>query len=91
MIEEAAAVLLATELLGRQRNDAESPWDLEEFVEGWLIREQLRGRGAASKVIEKSSGKIRFFPSRIAPDLIVEEYESVVDTAREVSVSDIQP
>ncbi|CAO5238768.1 hypothetical protein FAGKG844_250064 [Frankia sp. AgKG'84/4] len=47
--------------------------------------------GAAAKVIEKITGNIRFFPSRISPDRIVEEYESVVDSSRVVSISEIWP
>ncbi|CAO5238774.1 hypothetical protein FAGKG844_250065 [Frankia sp. AgKG'84/4] len=49
-------------MLGRPRDDADHPWELEEFTEGWLILEQLEGFGSATKVIEKSTGEVRFFP-----------------------------
>jgi len=90
MIDEVAATALATELLGRANDDPEMPWQLLEFPEGWLIRENLPGRGGVAKVIERSSGAIKYFPGRIAPVRIMEEYESVADTAREVSATTTQ-
>ncbi|SNQ46937.1 hypothetical protein FRACA_1620002 [Frankia canadensis] len=62
-----------------------------EFPEGWLIREDLPGRGGALKVGERESVKIRRFPSRIAPERVPDWYETVIETGREVSISDIRP
>ncbi|MCL9793826.1 hypothetical protein [Frankia sp. AgKG'84/4] len=90
-LDRAAAAALAAELLRKPQDDPERPWHLEEFTEGWLICIQSDNMGAAAKVIEKITGNIRFFPSRISPDRIVEEYESVVDSSRVVSISEIWP
>lgn len=88
MINEESAFAIAAELLGRPKDDPASPGRLMEFPEGWLIREQLEGRGGVAKVIERGSGKIMYFSSRVAPIRIMEEYELVVGAAREVSASD---
>ncbi|MCK9897495.1 hypothetical protein [Frankia sp. AgB32] len=87
MIDESTAFSLATEHLGRPRDDAEKPWRLVEFPEGWLIREDLPGRGGAAKVIERSSGKIKYFPSYIPPVRIRENYARVVESGDEVPVA----
>ncbi|CAO5255035.1 hypothetical protein [Frankia sp. AgKG'84/4] len=87
MIESATAFSLATEYLGRPRDDAEKPWRLVEFPEGWLVRQDLPGRGGAAVVIERSSGKIKRFPSYVPPVLICDDYASVVNEGDEVPVA----
>ncbi len=87
MIEIDTAFSLATEHLGRPRDDAEKPWRLVEFPEGWLIRLDLPGRGGAAMVIERYSGKIKRFPSYVPPVLICDDYASIVDEGIEVPVT----
>lgn len=85
MLDEEAATLLATELLGRPSHDPDQPWHFMEFPEGWLIRENLAGRGGVAKVIERATGKIKYFPSYIAPQRILERYSTVSSTAQEIT------
>ncbi len=91
MIEESAAVAVATELLGRPRDDSDRPWSLKQFPEGWLIVDQSKMLGALTTVIERSSGRIVHFPSSIAPGFIMKKYASVVAEGREGTASDFRP
>jgi hypothetical protein len=79
VIDYNRALDLATEVLGRPRDDDVRPWSLEEFSDGWLIRESSSSdrRGAAVRVIERTDGQIRRFPSAVPPTRILANYKSI--------------
>ncbi|MCK9924680.1 hypothetical protein MXD61_22915 [Frankia sp. AgPm24] len=90
VIDKNAAAAIAVELQGRRQDDAERPWELEEFPEGWLIVDYSKLMGAPATIIERSSGRIMHFPSYVPPGRIVEEYGSVLESAWEGSVADFR-
>jgi hypothetical protein len=61
-------------------------WELEEFNDGWLIREHAgtgtRSRGAAMRVVERATGRVMRFPSSIPSNRILNEYDAVVSRGR---------
>lgn len=61
-------------------------WDLVEFDAGWLIQEQAAAdparRGAATRVVERATGRVMRFPSSVPPGRILREYDSVVPRGR---------
>ena len=83
MIDEQWAREIATALLGRPADDPQQPWSLQEFPHGWLINETARPReehaGVAGRVIERDTGKVMVFPSRVPPSRILADYPAVVD------------
>ncbi|SNQ50421.1 conserved hypothetical protein [Frankia canadensis] len=86
MIDERRAREIAAALLGRSSDDRERPWSLIEFPQGWLINETgYLGDsfvGSLGRVIEKNSGRIVRFPTRVPTDRILTDYESVVAKGR---------
>jgi len=83
MIEKDEAQRIAASIQQRSADDPERPWHLVEFAEGWLISEVGKNRGAVTKVVEKTSGRVLRFPSHIPPRRIMEEYSLVVEKGRE--------
>ncbi|ORT53023.1 hypothetical protein [Frankia sp. KB5] len=86
MIDEEAAGEIATSLLGRPSSDPTQPWNLIEFPQGWIINETgYLGEtfvGALGRVIEKNSGRVVRFPSRVPSGRILSDYGSVVTMGR---------
>jgi len=89
VIDADKARTIASALLGRPENDPDGPWRLREFREGWIINENgYRGDtfvGSLGRVIERASGRILSFPSRIPTDRIMNEYDAIVGTAKVVA------
>ncbi|SNQ47216.1 conserved hypothetical protein [Frankia canadensis] len=89
VIDADKARTIAFTLLGRPETDPDRPWRLREFREGWIIDENghlgADFVGSLGRVIEKSSGRILSFPSRIPTDRIIGEYDAVVGTAKVVA------
>lgn len=81
VISDERARELADELMGRAGDaDANAPWRLVSFDQGWLILVSYHGKeqtGGRLHVIERASGHIRVFPSGISPRRITQEYSSV--------------
>ncbi|MCK9897875.1 hypothetical protein [Frankia sp. AgB32] len=90
MIGEDRAQEIAIALLGRRSDDADRPWNLVEFPQGWLINETgYLGDdfvGSLGRVIEKASGRVVRFPSRVPTYRILNDYESVVGKGRAETV-----
>ena len=88
MIDTERAREIAVALLGRPSSDPTRPWSLIEFREGWIINENgyLGDNfvGSLGRVIEKESGRVVRFPSRIPTDRIMNEYEAVAAMAKTV-------
>jgi len=80
MITRNQAEHIAAQLVGAPADDPVNGWALQEFDAGWLIQEHARAnlRGAASRVVERASGRVMCFPSYIPPGRILEEYDQVV-------------
>jgi hypothetical protein len=61
-------------------------WNLLDFGAGWLIQEHAAlnpaFRGAATRVIERDTGRVMRFPSSVPPGRILDEYDSVVSRGR---------
>lgn len=76
MITQDDAAQIAERVAGAPADDPVNGWELKEFEEGWLIIEKAMARimGAGSHVVERESGRVMCFPSRIAPGWIMEEY-----------------
>lgn len=89
MIDTERAREIAIALLGRPSSDPTRPWSLIEFREGWIINENGHLGddfvGSLGRVIERSSGRILSFPSRIPTDRIMNEYDAVVGKAKVVA------
>lgn len=85
MITREQAQDIASQILHTQPNDTAKGWELVEFDSGWLIREQaaLSVRGAATRVVERSTGRVMRFPSSVPPDRILTEYEDVLSRGHE--------
>jgi hypothetical protein len=85
MIDEERALSVISAILQRANNDPERPWTLVEFPQGWLVREgreEDRGSiGGVVRVVEKDSGRVLRFPSRVPTGRIIADYTSVVDKA----------
>ena len=88
MITENEAEAIAGAVLGRQKDDPDRPWSLEEFTQGWLINEEPPSGelffGAASLVIERETAQVRRFPSSVPPDRITGEYPAVRDRGHDI-------
>jgi hypothetical protein len=71
---------IAGRVLHTQPGDSENGWELVEFDAGWLIREQaaLSARGAATRIVERSTGRVMRFPSSVPSDRILTEYDDVI-------------
>lgn len=87
MVTEEQAVDIARRLLGRPPDDASGPWHLNEFDGGWLVSEQLASRqdqyrGAATRVVERDTGRVVRFPSSVPPGRILEDYSRVEHRGR---------
>ncbi len=84
MINREQAEHIALQFIGASADDAENGWNLEEFAAGWLIMENatMNLRGAGTHVVERASGRVMLFPSYIAPDRILAEYDGVSDAGR---------
>ncbi len=79
MITLKDAERIAGEIKKRLSDDSDTPWALEEFKEGWLVKERVKKDyiGAATTVIERTTGKVMRFPSNVPPGRILNEYEKV--------------
>jgi hypothetical protein len=84
MITRDEAERIAAEVVGFPSGDAGRGWNLEEFDEGWLINEHGADDhyGAASRVIERESGRVMRFPSSVPPSRILEEYGQILGRGR---------
>lgn len=80
MITREQAQDIASRILRTQPDDSARGWELVEFDAGWLIREQaaLSVRGAATRVVERSTGRVMRFPSSVPADRILTEYDDVM-------------
>jgi hypothetical protein len=76
--EQAAAIAFHT--CGAPPNDPRRGWDLTEFDAGWLITERAKpGRAAAAtRVIERASGRVMSFPASVPPARIMDDYDKAV-------------
>ncbi len=74
---------IARDVLKRPSDDPDKPWTLEEFKEGWVIKEKISDRGAVTYVIERATGVVKVFPSSVPPQSITEDYEKVRDRGHE--------
>jgi hypothetical protein len=85
MIDEVEAAKRIESFLKCPSNDADRPWTMEPFTEGWLIRQgPLEGfYGQPSYVVERATGRIVSFPSGVPRRRIREEYEKVLPRATE--------
>ena len=95
MIDEIAAKRRMEEFFKCPSSDPERPWKMEEFAEGWLVRQgPLAGfRGQASYVIEREAGRIMSFPSSVPLQRIREDYPNIISrgTEEEVPEQDARP
>lgn len=86
MITREQAERIAAGVLGPAPGDTGRGWELEEFESGWLIREAAAGdasyRGAATRVVERSSGRVMRFPSSVPPGRILEDYGRIAHRGR---------
>jgi hypothetical protein len=86
VITREQAERIAADILGAAPGDADRGWELQEFESGWLIREAAAGdasyRGAATRVVERSSGRVMRFPSSVPPGRILEDYDRVAPRGR---------
>lgn len=83
MIDEERALVVVSAILQRSSNDMDRPWRLVEFPQGWLVREGQEGDrgpiGGVVRVVEKESGRVLRFPSRVPTGRIISDYPAVVD------------
>jgi hypothetical protein len=79
MITAHDAARVAGEILEVPADDPGHPWELEEFPQGWLIRQRgWKGPGGAGPiVIEREAGQVIYFSSAISPQRVISEYETV--------------
>jgi hypothetical protein len=79
LITQEQAAAIAFHVCGAPPNDPRRGWDLTEFDGGWLINERAKpGRGAAAtRVIERDSGRVMNFPSSVPPSRITADYQAV--------------
>jgi hypothetical protein len=84
MVSESDAFKIATSILKQPHDDPERPWKLVEFPQGWLISvtEPEFRVGAFNRVVERDSGRVLRFPSRVPPTRILADYPKVVGHAR---------
>lgn len=88
MVTEKEARQSVLRLLGRPADDPLRPWRLVEFPQGWIVREEQRSDsedpmvGAATRVVERGSGRIVRFPSSVPPGRIIDHYPAVADFGR---------
>jgi hypothetical protein len=89
MITSEQAQHIATQVIGPATAADGQGWHLEEFDAGWFIREDWMSeesvRGGSFCVVERATGRVLAFPSSIAPDRIMTEYDQVADRATQVS------
>lgn len=87
MITLKDAERIAGDIKKRLSDDSDTPWALEEFKEGWLVKERAKEgfMGAASTVIERATGKVMRFPSNVPPGKIVNEYDKIRDRGHEAA------
>lgn len=80
MITHVQAEDIARTVIGAEPEDETQGWELVEFDAGWQIQEKAAAgtRGAATRVIERATGRILSFPSGVPPIRIRNDYESVV-------------
>jgi hypothetical protein len=80
MITREQAQDIARTVIGAEPEDEARGWELVEFDAGWLIREKAAsgGRGAATRVIERDTGRVMRFPSGVPPVRIRNDYQSVM-------------
>jgi hypothetical protein len=87
VITQTEAEAIASRLLGRPPDDPDRPWGLEEFPEGWLIRESPAGGdlviSPASLVVERESGLVRRFPASVPAEGIAGAYPAVREHGKE--------
>ena len=83
MITKEEAKRIAAEFMGAPAEDAEYGWIMREFRAGWLVMHKWDEDdpfiGAGSYVVERASGRMLHFPSYIAPDQILADYDDVSD------------
>jgi hypothetical protein len=74
---------IARDILGRPADDADRPWRLQEFEQGWLIYEESPPDdemiGEACRVIERESGHVLLFSSGVPTERILNEYAAIQD------------
>ncbi|ORT53001.1 hypothetical protein [Frankia sp. KB5] len=82
MINEQQARDIAVKMLDRPADDPQQPWSLQEFPQGWLINETAHLReehaGVVGRVIERDTGRVMCFPSRVPPSRILTDYNAIV-------------
>lgn len=68
MITPDEAASIAERVVGAPADDPGNGWTLEEFQDGWLIYEKaaIGLMGPATRVVEKSSGRVISFPSSVS-------------------------
>ena len=83
MIAGQQAERIAQDILGRPADDANRPWRLQEFEQGWLIHEESPADdemiGEACRVIERENGRVLLFSSGVPTERILNEYAAVRD------------
>lgn len=89
MVTQEQAERIAERVAGAPADDAENGWTLEEFDAGWLIHEKASFdlMGAASRVVERASGRVMSFPSHVSPQRIVTKYDQVTGDGFQEDVS----
>jgi hypothetical protein len=83
MVSQQEAERIAAEFMGAPADDVDYGWIMQEFQAGWLLMHKWDKDdpviGAGSYVVERASGRMLHFPSYIAPDLILADYDDVAD------------
>lgn len=85
MMDEMEARKRIEAFLKCPSDDANRPWTMEAFAEGWLVRQgPFEGfYGQSSYVVERATGRIISFPSGVPPRRIREEYQKVLSRGTE--------
>jgi hypothetical protein len=80
MVTFEEALSITTRLLG---DPGDPPWKLVEFPAGWLVVKEpgLSERGRVTHAVERESGRVLRFPSRVPPKRIMESYSQVASQA----------
>jgi hypothetical protein len=85
MITGPEADQVAAGVLGEPSAGGGYGWQLDEFADGWVVREDWMsgqpGRGGSVCVVERATGRVLAFPSSISLARIVGEYGQVAGRA----------
>jgi hypothetical protein len=83
MITQQQAEGIAQDILRRSATDADQPWSLQSFDQGWLVREEPPAGeeivGEGHYVIERDTGRVLLFASSVPPGRILTEYAAIQD------------